>query len=115
MEPTNIRIENLEDDQNNVVYRLADKSSGTGTRQSGVAIRNEVINIAKQTDCVIRLDFGGISVISSSFADEFIGKLAVEFGFIAFTQRFRLVGMNQTVQAITNRSVAQRLGVGNGE
>ena len=97
----------------NIVYRLADKSSGTGTRQSGAAIRNEVINITKQTDSVVVLDFGGVSVISSSFADEFIGKLAVEFGFIGFTQRFRLVGMNATVQAITNRSVSQRLSVGN--
>ncbi len=114
-EPTNLRIESLEDDHNNIVYRLADKSSGTGTRQSGVAIRNEVINITKQTDSVILLDFSDVSVVSSSFADEFIGKLAVEFGFIGFTQRFRLVGMNPTVQAIANRSVAQRLGVGNGE
>lgn len=114
-EPTNLRLENLEDDQNNVVYRLAEKSSGTGTRQSGAAIRNEVINITRQTDSVVLLDFTGVSVVSSSFADEFIGKLAVEFGFIGFTQRFRLVGMNATVQAITNRSVSQRLGVGNGE
>jgi anti-sigma regulatory factor (Ser/Thr protein kinase) len=114
-EPANLRVENLEDDRNNVVYRLADKSSGTGTRQSGAAIRNEVINITKQTDSIVLLDFNGVSVISSSFADEFIGKLAVEFGFIGFTQRFRLVGMNATVQAITNRSVSQRLGVGNGE
>ncbi len=114
-EPANLRVENIEDDHNNVVYRLADKSSGTGTRQSGAAIRNEVINITKQTDSVVLLDFSGVSVISSSFADEFIGKLAVEFGFIGFTQRFRLVEMNATVQAITNRSVSQRLGVGNGE
>ena len=113
-EPTNLRVENLEDDRNNVVFHLADKSSGTGTRQSGAAIRNEVINITKQTDSVVLLDFGGVSVVSSSFADEFVGKLAVEFGFIGFTQRFRLVGMNATVQAITNRSVSQRLGVGNG-
>ncbi len=113
-EPTNLRVENLEDTQNNVVYRLADKSSGTGTRQSGEAIRNEVINITKQTDSVVLLDFNGVSVVSSSFADEFIGKLAVEFGFIGFTQRFRLVGMNATIQAITNRSVSQRLGTGNG-
>jgi len=114
-EPANVRVENLEDDHNNLVFRLADKSSGTGTRQSGAAIRNEVINITKQTDSVILLDFSGVSVISSSFADEFIGKLAVDFGFIGFTQRFRLVGMNPTVQTIANRSVAQRLGVGNGE
>lgn len=111
-ELTNVRVENLENESNSVVYRLADKASGTGTRQSGVAIRNEIINLSMQTESVIVLDFSGISVISSSFADEFIGKLALECGFIAFTQRFRLVGMNQTVQAIANRSVAQRLSLG---
>lgn len=95
---------------NNIVYRLADKSSGTGTRQSGAAMRSEVISIAKQPDSVVLLDFSGVSVVSSAFADEFIGKLVVEFGFIGFTQRFRLVGMNGTVEAIANRSVSQRLG-----
>jgi anti-anti-sigma regulatory factor len=113
-EPVDVRIEHLEDDRGNVVYRLADKPSGTGTRQSGAALRNEVVNITRQTDSVVLLDFTGVSMVSSSFADEFIGKLAVEFGFIGFTQRFRLIGMNPTVQSIANRSVSQRLGLGNG-
>ncbi|MBE9053936.1 STAS-like domain-containing protein [Nostocales cyanobacterium LEGE 11386] len=112
-EPVNIRIENLEDERNNVVYKLADKNSGTGTRQSGIAIRNEIINIRNQTSSIIILDFNGVSLISSSFADELIGKLVVQYGFIGFTQSFRLIGMNETIQAITNRSVAQRLSVNN--
>lgn len=110
-EPTNFRIENLEDEKNNLIYKLAEKTSGTGTRQSGVAIRNEVINISNQTTQVIVLDFNGVSLISSSFADEFIGKLVIEFGFVGFIQRFRLIGMNETIQAITNRSVYQRINV----
>lgn len=108
-EPVNSRIENIEDEKNNVVYKLAEKNSGTGTRQSGVAIRNEIINIGNQTSSVIILDFNGVSLISSSFADELIGKLVIEYGFVGFTQRFRLIGMNETIRAITNRSVAQRL------
>jgi anti-anti-sigma regulatory factor len=112
-EPVNFRIENLEDERNNVVYKLAEKSSGTGTRQSGVAIRNEIVNIRNQTSSVIVLDFSGVSLISSSFADELIGKLVVEYGFVGFTQGFRLVGVNETIQAITNRSVVQRLSVNN--
>ena len=111
-EPNNFRIENLEDENDNIVYKLADKSSGTGTRKSGIAIRNEVMNILYQSKSLIILDFHGVSLISSSFADELIGKLVVECGFIGFTQRFRLVGMNETIEAITNRSVAQRISVG---
>jgi anti-sigma regulatory factor (Ser/Thr protein kinase)/anti-anti-sigma regulatory factor len=111
-EPVNLRIENLEDERNNIIYKLSEKASGTGTRQSGVAIRNEIINISNQTTSVIILDFNGVSLISSSFADELVGKLVVEYGFVGFTQRFRLFGMNETIQAITNRSVSQRLSVG---
>jgi hypothetical protein len=107
--PVNLRIENMEDENNNVVYKLAEKNSGTGTRKSGIAIRNEIINIGNQTPSLIILDFNGVSLISSSFADELIGKLVIEYGFVGFTQRFRLIGMNETIQAITNRSVAQRL------
>jgi anti-anti-sigma regulatory factor len=112
-EPVNFRIENLEDERNNIVCKLAEKSSGTGTRQSGVAIRNEIINIRNQTSSVIVLNFSGVSLISSSFADELIGKLVVEYGFVGFAQGFRLIGMNETIQAITNRSVVQRLSVNN--
>ena len=111
-EPVNMRIENLEDDHDRVVYRLADQSSGTGTRKSGEAIRNEIANILHQTDNLIHLDFTGVSVVSSSFGDELIGKLAVVIGFIAFNQRIRLVGMNETVQSLVNHSVQQRLATG---
>jgi len=108
--PVNARIENLQDEQNNVVYKLAEKASGTGTRQSGAGIRNEIMNVLRQSNSIVVLDFKGVSVVSSSFADELIGKLAAECGLVTFMQRFKLVGMNETVQAITNRSVTQRLG-----
>ncbi len=111
-EPANLRLENLEDDHENIVFPLADKASGTGTRHSGQALRNEIVNIINQTDAMVVIDFDRLSVVSSSFADELIGKLAVKIGFISFNQKCRLVGMNETVQAIVNRSVQQRLAVG---
>ncbi|SEP47312.1 STAS-like domain-containing protein [Propionispora vibrioides] len=108
-EPVNLRIENLENDQGILEYKLAEKSSGTGTRQSGERIRNEIINIYNDSKQVIEIDFGGIAVISSSFADELIGKLVIKYGFFNFTQIFRLKNMNQIVQAIVHRSVSQRM------
>lgn len=111
-EPANLRLENLEDDYENIVFPLADRASGTGTRRSGEALRNEVVNIINQTDSLVVIDFDKLSVVSSSFADELIGKLALKIGFISFNQKCRLVGMNETVQAIVNRSVQQRLAVG---
>jgi anti-anti-sigma regulatory factor len=100
----------MQDEQDNVMYKLSEKASGTGTRQSGAAIRNEIMNILRQSNSIVVLSFEGVSVVSSSFADELVGKLAAECGLITFMQRFRLVGMNETVQAIMNRSVTQRIG-----
>lgn len=109
-QPTNLRVEALEDDRGNIRYKLRDKSSGTGTRQSGLALRNEVANLCGESTAVVLLDFDGISVVSSSFADEFVGKLVVAYGFIGFAQRFRFINMNDAVATIVNRSVAQRVG-----
>ena len=108
-EPTNYFVESLEDESGQIILRLADKESGTGTRPSGVQIRNEVINLFKQTGRSIVLDFDGLPVIASSFADELIGKLVVEFGFFGFNNIIKLKNMNPTVQAIVQRSVAQRM------
>ena len=108
-EPVNLAIEELEDDVGNIVYPMSDRSTGTGTRRSGVAIRTELINLSRQSRKVVVLDFKGVAVVSSSFADELVGKLVAEVGFISFTQRFRLRNMNDFVEAITNRAVSQRL------
>jgi len=88
---------------------LHDIESGVGTRKSGEKIRNELINIYKQSSKNITLDFVNINIISSSFADELMGKLVTEFGFYGFNNIFKLKNMNSNVQSIVQRSVAQRM------
>jgi hypothetical protein len=107
--PINLRLEALEDDRGNISYRVSERSSGTGTRQSGERMRNEIINIYRETERIIEIDFQGISVISSSFADELIGKLVAEYGLFGFMQIFKLKNMNEIIQSIANRSVSQRM------
>lgn len=111
-EPANLRIETLQDENQNVVYSLSEKASGTGTRQSGAALRTDVINILNETSDPVVLDFSNVAMVSSSFADEFVAKLAVKVGVATFNERIRFNGMNETVRAITDRSFAQRLGAG---
>lgn len=55
------------------------------------------------------IDFAEIGIISSSFADEFIGKMVVELGFFQFQKIFTLTNMNETIQTIVQRSLSQRL------
>jgi hypothetical protein len=108
-EPVNLRLESFEDSQGNMMMNLQDKESGVGTRKSGEKIRYEVINLYKQSGKSVTLDFSGITIISSSFADELIGKLVTEFGFYGFNNIFKLKNMNASVQSIVQRSVAQRM------
>ena len=108
-EPVNMKIESMEDDFGNIIVDLKSKESGVGTRKSGEKIRNELINIYKQSGKSITLDFKDLNIVSSSFADELIGKLVAEFGFYAFNNVFKLKNMNTSVQSIVQRSVAQRM------
>jgi anti-anti-sigma regulatory factor len=90
-------------------FILKNESSGTGTRQSGIMLRNRILNAADESPLRIVIDFKGVSVIASAFADELIGKLVVELGFVGFTQRIQLKNMNEIIAPIVNRSVAQRI------
>ncbi len=108
-EPIDMFIENLEDDFDRIVYKIFEQSSGTGTRQSGFRIKNELINIYKSAKKPVIIDFQGVGIIASSFADELIGKLISELGLFQFQAAFPMKNMNPTVQAIVQRSVSQRL------
>jgi len=108
-EPINIKIEKLENDSGEILFKLKDEASGFGTRQSGERIRNKILNIHQQSDKVIIIDFAGIEVISSSFADELLGKLVIEYGFFGFNNLFKLKNMNNLIQNIVQRSVSQRM------
>ncbi len=105
----NYRIEDLENNFGEIDYRLKDRAQGYGTRKAGLKVRNEVINLHSESKQPINLDFKGINLISSSFADELIGKLVLHYGFFGFNNVIRLRNMNSVVQTIAQRSVSQRM------
>ena len=107
--PIDIWLENLEDNTDRYVVNVAELSSGTGTRQSAEKLRNLVLNISNNEKKIVVLDFQGINLISSSFADELIGKIVAEKGFLYFTKAFRIEHMSSANANILNRSVGQRM------
>jgi hypothetical protein len=109
-EITDMNVENLKNDFGDIVYRIADVGSGTGTRDSGLLMKNELINIYKSTNNPIIIDFDDVGIISSSFADEFVGKLIDEIGFYQYQSMFRLVNMNRNIQPIFEASLKKRMG-----
>lgn len=106
---TNLWLENLEDDLGRIVYPVKDNAEGTGTRKSAERVRNEILNILQESPKTIILDFTGVAVISSSFADELIAKLLLELGLYQFNQVIQLKGLDFTQQNILHRSVVQRM------
>lgn len=110
--PIDINLENMIDnDSDNIIFALEEQGVGFGTRQAGERLRNKVINLFERSQYSnkICIDFRNVSIISSSFADEFIGKLILKYGFYKFNSMVKLINTNSTVEAILNRSVCQRM------
>lgn len=107
----NLYLESLEDDNDRLVIKVKSFSFGYATRSAGEKARNIAINLVAQSNAkqLVLIDFDGISIMSSSFADEFIGKLICYYGFIQFNNLFRIINVKEENIAIINRSVMQRI------
>jgi hypothetical protein len=107
--PVSLREEAITNDIGEIYYKVSEKSAGTGTRQSAERLRNDILNYYSSAPKSIILDFDGVSVMSSSFADELIGKLVIEFGFFEFNRMVKIINMNETLTTIAQRSIYQRI------
>ena len=108
-EMINIHFDDLEDDYGRIVYKVSERSEGTGTRDSAIRVKNEIHNILSEKQQPITLDFTGVAVVSSSFADELIAKLFLSLGLFQFNNLIRLRGLDFSQQSILQRSVLQRI------
>lgn len=105
----NLHYEELEDDYGRIIYKIVDHSEGTGTREAAIRVKNEVLNILSEEQKPITLDFSGVAVISSSFADELLAKLFLSLGMFQYNNLIKLKGLDQSQQTILQRSVLQRI------
>jgi anti-anti-sigma regulatory factor len=104
-----MRLEAIEDNRGTYVIPLIEHAQGTGTRAAAERLRNYLVNFLNEGAPNLVLDFSGVSMVSSSFADETIGKLAEKFGPIGFSQRFLLVNMDPQIQMLLDRAIALRI------
>lgn len=83
-----------------------------GSRTAGKAAYTYIKNILFNTDMDgVTADFTGVSIISSSFADEVFGKLFVEMGPIRFMGRVHFIQANAEILTIIDRAIVQRSGM----
>lgn len=107
-EPTNLWMENHEDEKEHIHFYIKEESGGTGTRYAGKIFRHIVENTANQTNRKIILDFTDVNIVSSSYADELIGELLDKFGFISFNVRFALIGVTPLNAMIIEEAIKTR-------
>lgn len=98
------------EDEDALLLRMKDESTGFGSRRSGVQIRNKIKNlISAKSGYPLFIDWSGVPVISSSFADELIGKLFIEMGAMSFSSIVRNIHMEPLITQLLDKAVSQRL------
>jgi anti-sigma regulatory factor (Ser/Thr protein kinase) len=97
-------------DAGDLVIKICDESPGTGSRQAGAELRRKCNNLlSADPEKRLILDWTGVPLISSSFADEAIGKLFVELGPTGFSSRVSHSGAEPLVRSLLDRAVMQRV------
>jgi anti-sigma regulatory factor (Ser/Thr protein kinase) len=93
-----------------LVIRLCDEALGFGTRHAGVELRRKCQNLLNaEPGKRLVLDWAGVPLVSSSFADEAVGKLFVEMGPTDFAARVSHVNTEELVRSLFDRAVLQRV------
>ena len=114
-ESPDLRLESLEDDTGRVVLRVVDFEEGLGSRRSAEMVRTRLMNVFAQGAVRITLDFSDVTLVSSSFADEVLGKLALRMGILQFMGKFELINMSELVRSLIDRAIQHRLQEGDDE
>ncbi len=104
------------EDKDFLILKMKDETTGFGTRHSGIQIRTKIINLmnAEPTFPLV-IDWEGIPVISSSFADEVMGKLFLRLGAMTFSSKIRNTNMEILIRGLLDKAIAQRLVQANDE
>lgn len=105
----------FENDAGQLVFNVKEEAKlDLGSRQGGQRIRRMIENLLHEQRPII-LEFHGISVISSSFADEVFGRLFVELGPRTFMELIKMRNVDMTVNGLIDRAIVQRTKLGNGD
>jgi len=105
----------FEDERGDLVFGMRETAfPHFGSRLGGKRVRRMITNLLRTRRSIV-LDFEGVGVFTSSFADELFGRLFVEMGAMAFIKRIRMVHVDPTVEGLIDRAIAQRARLGSGE
>jgi hypothetical protein len=96
-------------DEGDIQFVISRDSPSIGSREAGEAFRTKIENLLEmRPDARLVLDFTGTAIVSSSFADEVVGKLFAKLGPLGFMSRVVLKGVSPTVRGLLDRALMQR-------
>lgn len=108
-----LELKYVSEDGEGVLVRLVDEVTGFGNRASARPLRMKVRNLLTQfPDDVVTLDFEGATIISASFADEFVARLVKEIGPTRYFSKVRLVNVSELARRTIDAVIGQRLAGG---
>lgn len=107
--PLDLWEDSIETEEGDYLVDISKMSRGTGTRPAALELRNIVLNLAINRKGKVILNFDGVGTISSSYADELIGKMIAEYGIMFFIKKIDIVGISKLNSNILERSVKQRM------
>ncbi|MDA0160650.1 DUF4325 domain-containing protein [Solirubrobacter ginsenosidimutans] len=109
-EPWDFIDARYEPEDGELTLRLAEERRGVGSREAGHAIRTKTENLLDMSPTArLTIDFSGVRMIASSFADEFMGKLRLALGVATFDERIRLIGLDPSIEAVVRGAISQRM------
>jgi len=89
---------------------LSEEASRFSNRVTGKKIHTKITNLLRVgSEDVLEIDFKGVELIASSFADEVFGKLAVDMGIVYFATRIRFIGINNFCRRTIDDVVQSRM------
>ena len=107
-------LEKFENKNGEVIFHMKTEAGRAfGSRAGGRQVRKMIDNLLREREVIV-LDFEGVGVISSGFADEVFGRLFVNMGFRAFTRRVEMRNVDPIVDGLIDRAIEQRTKLGNG-
>jgi hypothetical protein len=108
--PIDTRTERLENDEDQIVLRIKDQSFGTSTRASGKEVRILATNLLRTQPADVILDFAGVVMITSSYADEVLAKLLADPSIPSVVKRLKTTGTTHTLDLVISDAIRSRVG-----
>lgn len=112
-DPSSYLEEHFEKSTDTLLLKLIECAPTFGNRITGEKIRTLIMNLlASSPGADLEIDFSGVKIVASSFADEVFGKLFLLMGPLECGSRVRYQNMNGTCRQIINKAITERLAQG---